>query len=231
MSKKKKKAKKHKQQAAPKPSPLRYILPAALILVLAVVVVLLISNNNDDEEGSDEAVHTDIYPVAVIEMESGGVIKVELDPQNAPNTVKNFIYLAGQGFYDGLIFHRVIDGFMIQGGCPEGTGTGGPGHNIRGEFTANGHTNELTHDRGVISMARSRPLDSAGSQFFITVEATPHLDGQYAAFGRVIEGMEEVDRIALVERDPATDRPLVEERIKTVTVETFGVEFGPPDKL
>jgi peptidyl-prolyl cis-trans isomerase B (cyclophilin B) len=123
-------------------------------------------------------------PVAIIEMESGGVIKVELDPENAPNTVNNFIALAGQGFYNGLIFHRVIPGFMIQGGCPQGTGMGGPGYTIKGEFKANGIDNRLTHERGVISMARSQAPDSAGSQFFITVAAAPHLDGQYAAFGR-----------------------------------------------
>ena len=170
-------------------------------------------------------------PVAVIEMENGGKIKIELDPQNAPNTVRNFIHLAQKGFYDGLIFHRVIDGFMIQGGCPRGTGTGDPGYKIKGEFSANGHDNKLTHNRGIISMARSQPFNSAGSQFFITVEAASHLDGQYAAFGKVIEGMEEVDRIVLVERSPANNRPLKDQRIKTVTIDTFGTDFEEPEKL
>lgn len=229
MSKKKHKAKQHKQAATSKPSGLRYIFPAALIVLIVIVAVVLINNNNN--EGNEETMDIDVNPVAVIEMEDGGTIKIELDPQNAPNTVKNFIYLAEKGFYDGLIFHRVIDGFMIQGGCPEGRGTGGPGYSIRGEFAANGHDNKLVHDRGVISMARSQPFDSAGSQFFITVEAASHLDGQYAAFGRVIEGMEEVDRIALVRRNPATDRPIEDQRIKTITVDTMGTEFGPPEKL
>jgi peptidyl-prolyl cis-trans isomerase B (cyclophilin B) len=127
-------------------------------------------------------------PVATIEMENGGLIKVELDPDNAPNTVRNFIELAENGFYEGLIFHRVIPGFMIQGGCPEGTGIGGPGYAIKGEFAMNGHKNEITHNRGVISMARSQLPDSAGSQFFITVADAPHLDGQYATFGIVTTG-------------------------------------------
>ncbi len=181
-----------------------------------------------DEVANDTAAAN---PVAVIEMEEGGIIKVELDPQVAPNTVRNFIYLAAQGFYDGLIFHRVIDEFMIQGGCPQGTGTGGPGYSIKGEFTANDVENPLSHERGVISMARSNPFDSAGSQFFITVAPSLFLDDQYAAFGRVIEGMEVTDRIATVERNPANDRPLQDQRIKTITIETFGVEYEPPEKM
>ncbi|MEW5920744.1 MAG: peptidylprolyl isomerase [Bacillota bacterium] len=169
-------------------------------------------------------------PVVTIEMENGGLIKVELDPVNAPNTVRNFIALAEKGFYDGLIFHRVIPGFMIQGGCPDGTGRGGPGYSIRGEFAANGHQNEILHQRGVISMARAEPPNSAGSQFFITVAERAHLDGQYAAFGIVIEGMEEADRIAEVPRDQA-DKPLEDQRIRRVTVEKFGVEYDPPQKM
>jgi peptidyl-prolyl cis-trans isomerase B (cyclophilin B) len=155
---------------------------------------------------------------------------VELDPVSAPNTVRNFIALANSGFYDGLIFHRVIPGFMIQGGCPEGQGTGGPGYNIKGEFADNNHDNPIVHLRGVISMARSRHADSAGSQFFIMVDDAPHLDGQYAAFGRVTEGLETVDQIVNVKRDQ-NDKPLEEQRIKKITVETFGTEYNPPDKM
>lgn len=222
----KKKSKQNKQAETKTPSPLRYILPAILVFIIAVAAIVL---TNDHDGRSEEIM--DVYPVAVIEMEDGGKIKIELDPRNAPNTVRNFIYLAEQGFYDGLIFHRVIDGFMIQAGCPEGAGTGGPGYKIKGEFTANDHDNELIHNRGVISMARSQPFNSAGSQFFITVEEVPHLDGQYAAFGRVIEGMEEVDRIALVESNPADNRPLKDQRIKTITVDTLGTDFEVPEKL
>jgi len=169
-------------------------------------------------------------PLATIETEKGGVIKVELDPENAPNTVKNFIALAEAGYYDGLTFHRVIPDFMIQGGCPEGRGSGGPGYSIKGEFAINGFSNRLVHTRGTISMARSSHPDSAGSQFFITVVDTPHLDGQYAAFGRVIQGMEEVERLVEVPRNQV-DKPLEKEAIKKIRVETFGVEYGPPEKL
>ena len=203
------------------------------ILVLALVILLsrnADTGNNTEQTtlGGDELDKT--KPVATIEMENGGVIKVELDPENAPNTVKNFIALAEDGFYDGLTFHRVIPGFMIQGGCPEGTGRGNPGYAIKGEFSANGHVNELTHKRGVISMARSNMPDSAGSQFFITVAETPQLDGQYAAFGTVIEGMDEADRIVAAPTDQA-DNPLEKERIKQIRVEQFGVEYGPPEKI
>ena len=152
-----------------------------------------------------------------IEMESGGVITAELYPDIAPITVENFVTLAKKGFYDGLIFHRVIPGFMIQGGCPDGTGTGGPGHTIKGEFAANGIKNDLIHERGVMSMARTNIPDSAGSQFFIMVKASPHLDKQYAAFGKVLTGMDEVDKIVAAERN-ANDKPLVDQRIKAVTV-------------
>jgi len=169
-------------------------------------------------------------PVVTIEMENGGQIKVELYPEIAPNTVNNFISLVQQGFYNGTIFHRVIPGFMIQGGDPHGTGMGGPGYSIKGEFTANGFSNDLKHSRGVISMARAMNPNSAGSQFFIMVEAAPHLDGQYAAFGRVMEGMDVVDRIVSVNRD-FRDRPLEEQRMKTVTVELFGQVYPEPVKM
>jgi peptidyl-prolyl cis-trans isomerase B (cyclophilin B) len=169
-------------------------------------------------------------PIVTIEMENGNTIKIELYPEIAPNTVKNFITLVKDGFYSGLIFHRVIPGFMIQGGCPQGSGMGGPGYSIRGEFSENGFTNSLKHDRGVISMARSARLDSAGSQFFIMVEKSPHLDGQYAAFGKVVEGMEEVDRIVAAKRD-YNDRPREEQRMKTVTVDTFGEDYGEVEKI
>jgi peptidyl-prolyl cis-trans isomerase B (cyclophilin B) len=171
-----------------------------------------------------------VNPVATIEMENGSSIKVELYPHIAPNTVNNFISLANKGFYNGLIFHRVIPGFMIQGGCPEGSGIGGPGYTIRGEFTQNGHVNNLKHQRGVISMARTARPNSAGSQFFIMVENSPHLDGQYASFGAVIEGMEEVDNIVNAKRD-YNDKPFEEQKIKSITVETFGQEYKEVEKM
>lgn len=166
-------------------------------------------------------------PVVTIQMENGETIRAELYPELAPNTVRNFIYLIQEGFYDGIGFHRVIPGFMVQAGCPNSTGTGGPGYQIAGEFTANGFTNDLKHEKGVLSMARTREPDSAGSQFFIMVDAAPHLDGQYAAFGRVIENMEEVDRIVGVERN-ASDRPLAPQIMERVTVDTFGQTFEKP---
>lgn len=169
-------------------------------------------------------------PVITIEMESGGIIKAELYPEIAPNTVNNFIYLINKGFYDGLIFHRVIKDFMIQGGCPEGTGTGGPGYCIKGEFAANGFANDLEHLEGVLSMARAMNPDSAGSQFFIMHKAAPHLDGQYAAFGKVIEGMDVVNEIADVKTD-YYDRPLFDVVIKKMSVDTFGVDYQEPQKL
>lgn len=168
-------------------------------------------------------------PIVTIKMENGNEIKIELYPEIAPNTVKNFISLVQKGFYDGTIFHRVIPGFMIQGGDPQGTGMGGPGYSIKGEFSSNGFTNNLKHDRGVISMARSASPDSAGSQFFIMVEKSPHLDGQYASFGKVIEGMETADVIVGTKRD-YNDRPRAEQKMSSVTVETFGVDYGEPDK-
>lgn len=169
-------------------------------------------------------------PEVTITMESGNQIKLELYPETAENTVKNFIQLAEDGYYDGLIFHRVIKGFMIQGGCPDGTGMGNPGYSIKGEFSANGYDNDLKHSRGVISMARSQSPNSAGSQFFIMHKDSPHLDGQYAAFGEVIEGMETVDQIAEVETG-ARDVPKEDQVMKTVEVETFGVEYEAPEKL
>ena len=167
-------------------------------------------------------------PVVTIEMENGGKMVAELYPEVAPNTVNNFISLAQSGFYNGLIFHRVIPGFMIQGGCPQGTGTGGPGYCIRGEFSANGVANDLKHDRGVLSMSRAMSPNSAGSQFFIMVEQAPHLDGQYAAFGKVIEGMEVADAIVSVDRN-RSDKPYEDQRMKSVTVETFGVDYPAPE--
>ena len=169
-------------------------------------------------------------PIVTIEMENGGVIKVELYPEIAPNTVNNFLSLVNKGFYDGLIFHRVIPGFMIQGGDPQGTGMGGPGYRIKGEFKHNGFSqNNLKHDRGVLSMARSMMPDTAGSQFFIMHDKAPHLDGEYAAFGKVIEGMEVADAIVNAKRD-RMDRPYEDQRMKSVTVETFGVDYPEPEK-
>ena len=168
-------------------------------------------------------------PIVTIEMENGDIIKAELYPEIAPNTVNNFISLVKKGFYDGVIFHRVIPGFMIQGGDPLGKGIGGPGYTIKGEFTANRFKNDLKHDRGVLSMARTMAPNSAGSQFFIMHEDSPHLDGQYAAFGKVIEGIEAVDRIAAVRTD-YNDKPRIPQVMKKVTVETFGVEYPEPVK-
>ena len=169
-------------------------------------------------------------PIVTIEMEDGGIIKAELYPEVAPNTVNNFISLVQSGFYDGLIFHRVIPGFMIQGGCPQGIGTGGPGYTIKGEFSHNGFQNNLKHDRGVLSMARAMHPNSAGSQFFIMVEKAPHLDGEYASFGKVTEGMDVADRIVNAPRD-RMDRPREDQRMKKVTVETFGVDYPAPEKV
>ena len=163
-------------------------------------------------------------------MENGDVIKAELYPEVAPNTVNNFISLIQKGFYNGLTFHRVIYGFMLQGGCPNGTGTGGPGYHIKGEFLQNGFPNALKHTAGVLSMARTMVPDSAGSQFFIMHKDAPHLDGQYAAFGKVIEGMEVVNAIAETDTDFA-DKPLDPQVMKTVTVETFGVDYPQPETV
>ena len=169
-------------------------------------------------------------PIITITMENGDVIKAELYPEVAPNSVNNFISLIKKGFYDGLIFHRVINGFMIQGGCPDGTGMGGPGYSIPGEFAQNGFKNDLKHEEGVLSMARAMHPDSAGSQFFIMHKAAPHLDGAYAAFGKVTEGMDLVNKIAETDTD-YRDRPMTPQKIATVTVETFGVDYPEPEKV
>ena len=170
------------------------------------------------------------HPIITIEMESGGKITAELYPEHAPNTVANFLSLARAGFYDGLIFHRVIPGFMIQGGCPDGTGMGGPGYTIRGEFSANGVKNPLKHSRGVLSMARAMDPDSAGSQFFIMHDDAPHLDGKYAAFGMVTGGMETVDAIAETDTD-FRDRPRTPQVIRKITVDAEGESWPAPEKL
>ena len=169
-------------------------------------------------------------PIFTIEMENGMTMKGELYPEIAPNSVANFVELANSGFYDGLIFHRVIPDFMIQGGDPEGIGIGGPGYSIKGEFARNGVPNDLSHDRGVLSMARAMMPNSAGSQFFIMVDRAPHLDGQYAAFGKVITGMEVVDEIVNTRRD-RNDKPFNDQRMKKVTVETFGFDYPEPEKM
>ena len=169
-------------------------------------------------------------PIVTITMENGGTMKAELYPDVAPISVNNFISLINKGFYDGLIFHRVIPGFMIQGGCPLGEGYGGPGYGIKGEFRQNGVENNLKHSRGVLSMARSASPDSAGSQFFLMHEDAPHLDGQYAAFGKVIEGLDVVDAIAGTATDMG-DHPVDKQRMKSVTVETFGVDYPEPEKV
>ena len=168
-------------------------------------------------------------PIVTIEMENGDVMKAELYPEIAPNTVNNFISLIKKGYYDGIGFHRVIAGFMIQGGCPEGTGMGGPGYSIKGEFSSNGFKNDLKHTPGVLSMARTMAPNSAGSQFFIMHHNSPHLDGSYAAFGKVIEGLEVVDKIATTMTD-FRDRPMKRQVMKKVTVDTQGVEYDEPTK-
>ena len=182
--------------------------------------------NETKEETNVDKTH----PIATITMKDGGVIKLELSPETAPESVKNFISLANSGFYDGLIFHRVISGFMIQGGDPDGRGTGGPGYSIKGEFAINGVKNDISHVRGVLSMARAQPYDSAGSQFFICHADSTFLDGQYAAFGRVTSGMDVVDKIAKTTTD-SKDKPYKDQIMATVRVETWGVEYGEPNKL
>ena len=169
-------------------------------------------------------------PIVTFEMENGDIMKAELYPEIASNTVNNFISLVQNGFYDGLIFHRVIRGFMIQGGCPDGTGMGGPGYTIKGEFSQNGFANDLRHTEGVLSMARAMHPDSAGSQFFIMHKNSPHLDGAYAAFGKITEGMDIVNKIAETATD-YSDRPLEEQKMKKVTVDTMGVEYPAPERV
>ncbi|RXI45364.1 peptidylprolyl isomerase [Clostridium tetani] len=169
-------------------------------------------------------------PIITITMENGDVMKGELYPEIAPNTVRNFISLIDKGFYDGLIFHRVIPGFVIQGGCPEGTGVGGPGYSIKGEFSANGFPNSLKHEEGVLSMARAMSPDSAGSQFFIMVGDAPHLDGQYAGFGKITEGLDVAFKIVEQPID-FMDKPLEDQKIKEITVDTFGEKYEEPEEL
>ena len=184
---------------------------------------------DNTEQGSAEDYTAAITenPIVTIKMENDEKIVIELEPKTAPNTVANFISLVEEGFYDGLIFHRVIPGFMVQGGDPDGTGMGGPDYSIKGEFSSNGFENTLTHERGVLSMARTQQPDSAGSQFFIMVEAASHLDGDYASFGKVIEGMEVVDKIVAVERD-GSDKPKEDQIMKTVEVDTKGFDYPEP---
>ena len=220
------------KKAASKHNTLIYaVIAVCVVAIAAVVIILTRSKPAEDNKAAFAALETVEYsvkneedPVAVITMDSGSTIIVELYPDVAPNTVANFIELANDGFYDGLIFHRVISGFMIQGGDPNGNGTGGPGYTINGEFTANGFENLLSHDRGVISMARSTAYNSAGSQFFIMHADYPSLDGQYAAFGKVVYGMDTVDAIASVKTD-ANNKPKTEQKIKTIRVDTKGVEY------
>lgn len=214
----------------------------SLLLVIALSFSLFIGCSKKEEPTNENNASTntdtqetekgkdDKNPVATIEMEDGSKIKIELYPDVAPNTVRNFISLANSNFYDGLIFHRVIPDFMIQGGDPEGTGVGGPGYSIKGEFSSNDFENNLNHDRGIISMARAQDKNSAGSQFFIMHKDSPHLDGEYAAFGKVIEGIEVVDKIAAVETD-AQDKPNEDVKMKKVTVDTFGVEYKDVEKM
>ncbi len=190
---------------------------------------LVLASEYKSDSRMEEIMSEKKNPIVTFEMENGDVIKAELYPEIAENTVNNFISLVNKGFYDGLIFHRVINGFMIQGGCPEGTGMGGPGYSIKGEFAHNGVENSLEHTEGVLSMARAMHPDSAGSQFFIMHKAAPHLDGEYAAFGKVTEGMDIVNKIAEVPTD-YSDRPLDPQKIKKVTVETFGVAYPEPEK-
>ncbi|MDL4843086.1 peptidylprolyl isomerase [Aquibacillus rhizosphaerae] len=182
----------------------------------------------EQEQQSNEVpkITVEENPIVTITMENGKEIQIELYPEVAPNTVSNFVSLVEDGFYDGLIFHRVIPGFMIQGGDPQGNGSGGPGYSIPGEFSSNGYENDLVHERGVISMARSQSPDSAGSQFFIMTEAATHLDGEYAAFGKIIEGMDVVDEIVAVEAK--NDKPLEDQKMKTVTVDTKGYDYPDP---
>lgn len=207
----------------------------ALSLLTTLLTLWACSGKSDDKGESKLVIEKN--PIVTIEMEDGGIIKAELYPEIAPNTVYNFISLANKGYYDGVIFHRVIPNFMIQGGDPNGAGTGGPGYRIKGEFTNNGFENNLKHERGVLSMARQgnpynpkSAYDTAGSQFFIMVAEAPHLDGDYAAFGKVIEGMDVVDKIVSVKRNLA-DKPLEDQRMKKVSVETFGVNYPEPETL
>ena len=199
------------------------------VLIILMTISLMLVSCGVKEWGEEVAAPKDL-PIATIKVKDYGTILAELYPQYAPNTVNNFISLVKKGFYDGLIFHRIISGFMIQGGDPDGTGMGGPGYSIKGEFSYNGVDNNLKHSRGVLSMARAQHPDSAGSQFFIMHANAPHLDGQYAAFGKLIEGEDVLDSIASVDTD-WNDRPRKPQVMKTVTVETFGVDYDEPETL
>lgn len=200
-------------------------------VIMTLLLLLMAACGNEAEEQSSDkpAKKVEKNPIVTITMENDKQIKVELYPEIAPNTVANFVSLINDKFYDGLIFHRVIPEFMIQGGDPEGTGTGGPDYAIKGEFSSNGFENPLKHERGVISMARSQAPDSAGSQFFIMVADYPSLDGEYAAFGKVTEGMDVVDEIVGAETNG--EKPVEDQKMKTVTVDTFGEEYGEPEKV
>ena len=209
-----------------------------IVFFLSLVLLLLLSgcgttkSEPSKEENTTQAkvISPDDYPIVTITMEDNSTITLELYPDKAPNTVNNFVSLVNKGFYDGLIFHRIIPDFMIQGGDPNGNGTGGPGYSIKGEFSENGFENDLKHERGVISMARSQLPDSAGSQFFIMVADAPHLDGEYAPFGKVIEGMDVVDKIVSSKRDK-NDKPVEEIKMKQVTVDTKGIDYEEPKKI
>lgn len=209
---------------------------SVLIAILMVFSFAACTNQPEAPVEEDVSEATGGNPVATITVKDYGVMKVELYPDKAPNTVLNFISLANDGFYDGLTFHRVYKGFMIQGGCPEGNGTGDPGYSIKGEFSANGFENDLTHTRGVISMARSKMPDSAGSQFFIMHQDAPHLDGQYAAFGKVIDGLDVLDKIADAEvtinmSSGEMSTPVKSIIIESITVDTFGISYNEPETL
>lgn len=209
-----------------------------IVFFLSLVLPLLLSGcgttksepSNEENTTQAKVISPDDYPIVTITMEDNSTITLELYPDKAPNTVNNFVSLVNKGFYDGLIFHRIIPDFMIQGGDPNGNGTGGPGYSIKGEFSENGFENDLKHERGVISMARSQLPDSAGSQFFIMVADAPHLDGEYAPFGKVIEGMDVVDKIVSSKRDK-NDKPVEEIKMKQVTVDTKGIDYEEPKKL
>lgn len=218
---------------------MKKVIKKGIILVgISAILIGLVgcTNNNNSNQNNDLESETTIessgeLPIATIKVKDFGIIKAELYPDKAPNTVNNFISLANSGFYDGLIFHRVIEGFMNQGGDPDGIGTGGPGYSIKGEFSNNGYTkNDLKHTAGVLSMARSNDADSAGSQFFIMAEEAPYLDGDYAAFGKVTEGMDVVEAINSVETD-RNDKPLKDVVIESITVDTKGVDYKAPEKV
>lgn len=208
----------------------KYLKLAVVTIAMSSLVLVGCGNSDKTENPGNGAVSDSSLPIATIEVKGMGTIKAELYPEIAPNTVNNFIDLSNKGYYDGLTFHRVIEDFMIQGGCPEGTGMGGPGYEIKGEFANNGFENELKHTEGVLSMARSGQLDSAGSQFFIMTETASHLDGDYAAFGKVIEGMDVVDKIEAVEKG-ANDAPVQTVEIKSIKVETNGKTYDEPEKI